>query len=208
MHHVGKEPILLGKCVNQWKAHKHGSIEALAMTMWGDLWTGSSRGSVRLWRKPSAGKFPNSTALKRPGGEKPHGGVKAIVVASCGSVVWTAGQNNISIWEAYSGSYLGRIETDRSFNHPVGVQGLAERNQRINTATGLDLDKFGCIAISQRFGIRMPSSIDESDLDNGGAGIKVAVGRLGRFFDKGRKRIGRNLNKNVNLSLLLFQIVF
>jgi len=198
MHHVGTEPILLGKCVNQWKAHKHGSIDAIAMTMWGDLWTGSSRGSIRIWQEPSAGKTPEGIAVKRPNGEKPHGIVKSIVVSSCGSVVWSAGQNNISIWESYSGSYLGRIETDKSPVQPLNNSMTPERNQRINTTKGLEVDAQGRIATAQKFGIRIATEMDDSDVDAGSAGLKVAVGRLGRMIHKGRKRIGKQLNGKNN----------
>ena len=197
MHYVGKEPIPLTKCAYQWKAHKHGSIDAIAMTMWGDLWTGSSRGSVRIWHEVSVGKLPTSMPLKRPGGDKPHGGVKAIVVSSCGSVVWTAGQNNISIWEAYSGSFLGRIETDRASIEFLGAPPFPDRHQRINPTRGLDLDADGRIASAQRFGIRTPMEHEDSEMDAGTAGLKVAVGRMARILGKGRKRIGKQFTGKV-----------
>jgi hypothetical protein len=32
-----------------WQAHKSAAVTALATTPWGELWTGSSRGSIRVW---------------------------------------------------------------------------------------------------------------------------------------------------------------
>eukprot|EP00210_Caulerpa_lentillifera_P003703 g3536.t1 len=194
MHYIGKDPIVLTKCVNQWKAHKHGSIDAMAMTPWGDLWTGSSKGSIRIWSDLVAGKDPISRVIRRTGGEKPHGGVSAIVVSSCGSIVWTAGQNNIALWQACSGDYLGRIETDRTSDSSNPITST-ERTLRINTSFGLDVDDSGRISTALSFGQRSMTFADDVDGDVSGSGLKVAVGKVAKIIGKGTKRIGKFSSK-------------
>lgn len=193
MHYIGKEPITLTKCVNQWKAHKHGSIDAMVMTLWGDLWTGSSKGSIRIWSELVPGKAPKTHVLRRTGGEKPHGSVTAMVISSCGSIVWTAGQNNIALWQASSGEYLGRIETDRTTDsNPTNA---TERTLRINTTFGLDVDDNGRISNASSFGHRTPIFADDFEGDVSGNGLKNAVGKVAKIIGKGTKKIGKLSSK-------------
>jgi len=49
---------LTGRMLNSWQAHRIGSVTVLITTPWGELWSGSSRGIIRVWRhahKPQGG---------------------------------------------------------------------------------------------------------------------------------------------------------
>ena len=41
---------LTGRTLNSWQAHRIGSVTVLMTTPWGELWSGSSRGIIRVWR--------------------------------------------------------------------------------------------------------------------------------------------------------------
>ena len=41
---------LTGRTLNSWQAHRIGSVTVLLTTPWGELWSGSSRGIIRVWR--------------------------------------------------------------------------------------------------------------------------------------------------------------
>lgn len=41
---------LTGRTLNSWQAHRIGSVTVLVTTPWGELWSGSSRGIIRVWR--------------------------------------------------------------------------------------------------------------------------------------------------------------
>ena len=41
---------LTGRTLNTWQAHRIGSVTVLVTTPWGELWSGSSRGIIRVWR--------------------------------------------------------------------------------------------------------------------------------------------------------------
>lgn len=41
---------LTGRILNSWQAHRIGSVTVLVTTPWGELWSGSSRGIIRVWR--------------------------------------------------------------------------------------------------------------------------------------------------------------
>lgn len=69
----------------------------MGVSGWGELWTGSSRGSIRVWPIGSYSGNPGESAvtpgstlreLRRSGGGRPHGGdVTAIVFPSGGQVI-------------------------------------------------------------------------------------------------------------------------
>lgn len=70
--------------------------------------------------------------LKTKRGDKAHySSIQAMVLSTCGSLVWTAGQNSIAIWDAYSGNYLGKIEKAIS-NDFSNIQQIDERYMRID----------------------------------------------------------------------------
>ena len=57
----------------QWQAYGVGSLTALCVTPGGELWTGSSRGNIRIWElQPKAAAAPG---LPSPGGRvgRTHG---------------------------------------------------------------------------------------------------------------------------------------
>lgn len=57
---------LTGRMLNSWQAHKIGSVTVLITTPWGELWSGSSRGIIRVWRhahKPEGGGLTGTTSV-------------------------------------------------------------------------------------------------------------------------------------------------
>jgi len=54
--------------LNSWQAHRIGSVTVLITTPWGELWSGSSRGIIRVWRhahKPQGGGHQRKKKNKR-----------------------------------------------------------------------------------------------------------------------------------------------
>lgn len=43
----GTKPV--SSVLSTWRAHRYSAITAMAVTSWGELWTGSSKGSLRIW---------------------------------------------------------------------------------------------------------------------------------------------------------------
>ena len=48
---LGPQPgiYLAGRLLKRWQAHRIGHVTAMCTTPWGELWTGSSRGIIRVW---------------------------------------------------------------------------------------------------------------------------------------------------------------
>ncbi len=40
---------MAGRLLKRWQAHRIGHVTAMCTTPWGELWTGSSRGIIRVW---------------------------------------------------------------------------------------------------------------------------------------------------------------
>ncbi|BDA49078.1 probable type I inositol polyphosphate 5-phosphatase 12 [Coccomyxa sp. Obi] len=157
-HNLGDAP---GTAINSqqlccWQAHRVGSVMALCRTPWGELWTGSSRGSVRVWDiahlldAPSEpGELP-ARELRRNGGQRPHADrVSHIICPPGGQVVWTSGERSILLWCAYTGAYLGALiskEADPTLEGETEPTSTAsEREERklfIDSGKGLKAD--GC----------------------------------------------------------------
>ena len=79
-------------CVGGGQAHKVGSVTALCRTPWGELWTGSSRGSVRVWdiARLDALSEPGELLpreLRRNGGQRPHAGKVSHIICPPGGQV-------------------------------------------------------------------------------------------------------------------------
>ena len=86
--------------VVHWQAHRMGAVTAITRTAAGDLWTGTSRGSLRMWApeaRQAAGGAPavssardiaaSARELRRPHGAKPHNsGVAFLVAPATGQV--------------------------------------------------------------------------------------------------------------------------
>ena len=79
------------------QAFKVGAITALAITPWGELWVGSSRGSLRVFSlqdvaqgqsHPHSSRLqPSGRELRRTGGAKPHGGAVTNIIIPLGGQV-------------------------------------------------------------------------------------------------------------------------
>ena len=82
-------------------------MTSLCRTPWGDLWTGTSRGWIRIWECADAGAFADSAEyalpmreIRRSGGARPHAGGVAHMVCPAGGQVspylsqsqWSVGQ--------------------------------------------------------------------------------------------------------------------
>eukprot|EP00884_Botryococcus_braunii_P008578 jgi/Botrbrau1/17721/Bobra.0166s0143.1 len=101
-----------------WQAHKAGAVTAICRTAWGDIWTGSSRGVIRVWSAdPSSYRegleyHGPVRELRRVNGAKPHSSpVKFLIAPSSGQVVWSSGDKSIALWCAFSGRFLGVLKS-------------------------------------------------------------------------------------------------
>lgn len=69
-----------------------GSVSAICRTPWGELWTGSSRGSVRVWDMArldaldEPGELP-ARELRRNGNQRPHAGKVSHIICPAGGQV-------------------------------------------------------------------------------------------------------------------------
>ena len=81
--------------VVQWcwmlQAHRVGAITSLCRTPWGGLWTGTSRGWIRIWECSDPGAFNDAgeyalpmRELRRHGGARPHSGSVAHMICPAG----------------------------------------------------------------------------------------------------------------------------
>ncbi|RMZ54465.1 hypothetical protein APUTEX25_002041, partial [Auxenochlorella protothecoides] len=156
----------------QWQAHRLGHITALCVSpSSGHLWTGSSRGHIRIWpRAPPApqGHFPagplTTREVRRGRDDKPHGGpVRFLAAAADGSTVWSASRSTILLWDAACGAFLGvlvrggaaaaaggreAVEGEEAWGLSsapsyTGLDADADSKQRIPSARGLALGPTG-----------------------------------------------------------------
>ncbi|GAX86465.1 hypothetical protein CEUSTIGMA_g13875.t1 [Chlamydomonas eustigma] len=193
----------------QWVGSRTGSILALTSTAWGDLWTASMAGSIRVWNYPDgiAGNRPPTQILevKRPLGGKPHGRkVVGMAASSSGGTVWTAGRSSILIWNAYSMQCLGAL---RSPFTGTGEGSIAPSIMDgdvpwISTITGVDASLLKRPVEGRRL---QPGSADpEFDTDPRAViGIQVLKGvkGVGKFAAKLGKKI-QNIAASVSCILL------
>ena len=85
----GQTAALDAQHVLRWQAQRTGAVTAIARTAQGDLWTGSSRGSVRIWAPEFAsagGAVPAAPGTARelrrpPGARQPHSSAVAFLLA-------------------------------------------------------------------------------------------------------------------------------
>ena len=73
------------------QAHRVGTITSLCRTPWGDLWTGTSRGWIRVWECSDPGAFSETgeyvllmRELRRHGGARPHAGGVSHMICPAG----------------------------------------------------------------------------------------------------------------------------
>lgn len=121
--------------IHSFQAHRVGSVNSMQfMPSSGELWTGSSRGAVRVWmplskasdfklnmninqlHSQNQNKFQNglrSRELRRSAGERAHNGpILAIVRSADGQVVWTASSRSVALWDACTGAFLGALRRE------------------------------------------------------------------------------------------------
>ena len=113
--------------IHCWQAHRVGSVTSMCVAPTGELWTGSSRGSVRVWHvadsennhnghgignaiahlgvnssshigDSESGGYLRARELRRTAGERPHGG--SVIKMACsadGQVIWTASRSGLCL---------------------------------------------------------------------------------------------------------------
>jgi len=136
----------------RWQAHRMGHIAALSLGPSGDLWTASSRGTIRIWTPEEQQLYENTSSslfksgttshhhhhgaptcreLRRgPNNERAHGG--AVVFMKCttdGQVMWSASSKNILLWDAHSGIFLGTL-------YRQGKKNLAVKKSKVVSSSG------------------------------------------------------------------------
>eukprot|EP00892_Ulva_mutabilis_P009120 jgi/Ulvmu1/6580/UM003_0217.1 len=101
------------------RAHTRSAVSAMLTTPWGALWTAGSSGSLRWWPTAmvAAMAAPHSTALdwsalpqcelRRTTGERAHGMTASLQLTSGGQVVVAASRTRATLWDAFSGRFLG-----------------------------------------------------------------------------------------------------
>ena len=100
------------KFLHVFQAHRNGSVNAIVLTAYGDLWTGSSRGSLRIWKNggkilPRSGQ--NSSELRRANGDRAHGRIKALLYVPGANLVWSCGIHSLALWNATTGQHLTSV---------------------------------------------------------------------------------------------------
>ncbi|UPQ98747.1 inositol polyphosphate phosphatase [Chloropicon primus] len=100
------------KFLHMFQAHRNGSVNAIIVTAYGDVWTGSSRGSLRIWKDggkvlPRSGQ--NSFELRRSNGDRAHGRIKALLYVPAANVVWSCGIHSLALWNATTGAYISSV---------------------------------------------------------------------------------------------------
>lgn len=73
------------------QAYKGGKVTAICTTAHGDVWVGSSKGYLRVWRAeligPGIGRLSQPRELRRQGGGRAAGhAIRFLVVPQCGQV--------------------------------------------------------------------------------------------------------------------------
>jgi len=95
-------------------ANRIGHTNAMAITPWGDLWTGSSSGRMRVLTLSQGASGTARAPVKirecrLPSGKWPHGKVHSLAASASGRTVWSAGRTGILIWHAYTMDCIGII---------------------------------------------------------------------------------------------------
>ncbi|GFR43882.1 hypothetical protein Agub_g5011, partial [Astrephomene gubernaculifera] len=108
---------------HHWKAHNRSKVTCLALTPWGELWTGSAAGSLKVWQylTGTAASRPPDRLLEcrrsrltlgpaaRASAARAHSKVRLLAVGPGGRVVWSAGRTGLVLWGAYDGEFLGTL---------------------------------------------------------------------------------------------------
>ena len=117
--------------VVHWQAHRMGAVTAITRTAAGDLWTGTLRGSLRVWA-PEAGQAAgvgsavssasdiaaSARELRRPHGAKPHNSAVAFLVAPA------SGQVRQPSCRQADGQRQRGVSFQRRLSDTCGLRGL------------------------------------------------------------------------------------
>ena len=113
------------------QAFKVGAITALAVTPWGELWVGSSRGSLRVFSLQDVTQghthtftrpHPSARELRRTGGGKPHGGAVTNIIIPLGGQVCELGALMTSKGGTAQQSHSPCMEAHYDFSLPLTIQ--------------------------------------------------------------------------------------
>nr|ACH87585.1 hypothetical protein [Dunaliella viridis] len=150
------------RCEQVWSAHRDHKVRSMALTPWGELWTGSTYGTIRVWAcsnlsmtgstygtirvwacsnlSMTAARSPAKVCdVQRPSGVRPHSELFGMACSSSGRILWSVGRNVILLWDTYTAANLaanlGALRL--SGEGPVGMDPEA-RLLWIDPAKGLD----------------------------------------------------------------------
>lgn len=141
------------KMVHRWLAFRIGHATSMCLGCNGDLWTGNSRGIVRLWtpeEQEELGKPPPCRELRKgtPNADRPHQGPVAYMASSAdGQCMWTASKKGIILWDSATGMCLGVVHKGRDRNPATyldleggGVEGGNVNHGKVSASRGLEVD--------------------------------------------------------------------
>ncbi|GLI58620.1 hypothetical protein VaNZ11_000355 [Volvox africanus] len=117
------EPGMVAVYEHHWRAHVRGKITSMTLSSWGDLWTASSGGTIRVWQyqaglpasRPPTKLFecrrcrPTMGPPVRGNAPRPHSKARLLCLGPSGRVVWSAGRTGMALWGAYDGEFLGTL---------------------------------------------------------------------------------------------------
>ena len=193
------------KFLHVFQAHRNGSVNAIVLTAYGDLWTGSSRGSLRIWKNggkilPRSGQ--NSSELRRANGDRAHGRIKALLYVPGANLVWSCGIHSLALWNATTGQHLtsvGEVEKqalsvlEASYDDMWSGSGSAALQRRASGISNADSD-FTSSGYSDGFGSDAGSDLGSArSLESSGQAPKSASSQLGSITSRASKLLGKGL---------------
>lgn len=92
-----------------WQAHRVGTVVSMCLSSTGELWTGSSRGTIRIWRLQGLHSFSGKKATSKKKKEK----------YSSGSTASTASAAGGGVYRTSSGA-TGAVGKPRELRRPAG----------------------------------------------------------------------------------------
>ncbi|XP_060186708.1 type II inositol polyphosphate 5-phosphatase 15 isoform X2 [Lycium barbarum] len=157
----GRDPL---KEVLSWQAHHRGPVLSMVMTSYGDLWSGSEGGSIKIWpwegieksislineeRHMAALSIERSYVDLRS--QTMHNGtgnnifsvdVKYMLSDRSEAKVWTAGYLSFALWDAQTRELLKIFNTDGQVENILAAQDpVIEDEMRMKVVTNQKKDK-------------------------------------------------------------------
>ncbi|KAL4853623.1 Type II inositol polyphosphate 5-phosphatase 15 [Chlorella vulgaris] len=147
-----------------FQAHRVGFVTAMRRTSHGHLWTGSSRGNLRVWelKEPAllgdAPEPPRARELRKGFGERAHSGpVLALSCPADGQLVWSASSKGVLLWDAACGAFLGLLQRTSPRPAPAAQPELsasptldvAALRYKVDGAKGLETDPITGYVVSR-----------------------------------------------------------